>query len=339
MKNVVIVGRPNVGKSSLFNRIIRRRKAVVEELPGVTRDRLLHRAEWRGTSFYLTDTGGYIPSKKDKLTSLVSKQVELAIEEGDIILFTLDAKEGVTPLDKEIAISLRKSSKKVFVVVNKVDNKKRQEFIYDFFNLGFDDIFPVSSIHGLGIADLLDKVVDLIKQEQEDVEEIKEGIKIAIVGKPNVGKSSFFNKIINKERVIVDENPGTTRDAIDTELEFEGEKLTLIDTAGIRRKPKIKTDVEYYTVKRAIDSLVLCDVALVMVDGSTDLTRQDKRLITLAGRTAGCVIILLNKIDLVPKRLRKKAVLYFQNVLRYLPYLLLLPISAKNGEGVYDAIR
>lgn len=337
MKNIVIVGRPNVGKSSLFNRIIHKRKAVVEELSGVTRDRLLQRAEWGGKSFYLTDTGGYVPSKTDRITSLVAKQVDLAIDEGDVILFTVDAIEGVTALDREIADSLRRNGKNVFLVVNKVDSTKREKLIYDFFKLGFKKVFPVSSIHGRGVAELLDEIVQLIPKE--GVEEREERIRLAIIGRPNVGKSSFFNKIINEDRVIVDEKPGTTRDAIDTDLEFEGKKITLIDTAGIRRKPKIKTDVEYYTIKRAIDALLLCNVAMVMVDGSVEITRQDKRLIALSGRTAGCVLILLNKMDLVPKRLWNKVLQYFRNALRYIPYLLTVPISAKTAEGVFDSIR
>lgn len=337
MKNVVIVGRPNVGKSSLFNRIIHRRKAVVEEMPGVTRDRLLERTEWNDRSFYLTDTGGYVPSKTDRITTLVSKQVDLAIDEGDIILFTVDAIEGVTPLDREIADSLRRNGKNVFLVVNKVDNAKREQVIYSFFKLGFKRVFPVSSIHGRGVAELLDEIVKLIPEERREAP--TERIKLAIIGKPNVGKSSLFNRIINEERVIVDEEPGTTRDAIDTDLEFEGEKLTIIDTAGIRRKPRIKTDIEYYTIKRAINALLLCDVAMVMVDGSVEITRQDKRLIALSYRSAGCVIILLNKMDLVPKRLWNDVSRYFHDALPYIPYLLALPISAKRGDGVFDAVR
>ncbi len=337
MKNVVIVGRPNVGKSALFNRIIHRRKAVVEAISGVTRDRLLQRAEWRGKSFYLTDTGGYVPSKADRITSLVSQQVDLAIDEGDIILFTVDAIEGVTPLDREIADSLRKNGKRVFLVVNKVDNEKREQVIYDFFKLGFERIFPVSSIHGRGVAELLDEIVKLIPEEK--LEDVEKRIKLAIIGRPNVGKSSFFNRIIDEERVIVDEKPGTTRDAIDTDVEFEGEKLTIIDTAGIRRKPRVRTDLEYYTIKRAIGALLLCDVAMVMVDGSVEITRQDKRLIALSGRSAGTITVLLNKMDLVSKRLWNDVIHYFHDALPYIPYLLTLPISAKRGDGVFDAVR
>lgn len=337
MKNVVIVGRPNVGKSSLFNRIVGRRKAVVEELPGVTRDRLLERAEWAGKVFLLTDTGGYVPSKRDHIENLVAEQVSLAIEEGDIVLLTVDAVEGITALDKEIAQTLRKNGKKVFLVVNKVDNEKRENGSFDFLSLGFNEMFAVSSIHGRGVAELLDALVKLIPEEQ--YREVKPRIKLAIIGRPNVGKSSFFNSVIKEERVIVDEKPGTTRDAIDTDMRFEGEKITIIDTAGIRRKPKIKTDVEYYTIKRAINALINCDVALVMVDGSVDITRQDKRLIALAGKTAGCILILLNKMDLVPKRMWDKVIQYFRNELPYIPYLFMLPISAKKNLFVFDAIR
>jgi len=337
MKNVIIVGRPNVGKSSLFNRIVGRRKAVVEELSGVTRDRLLERVEWQGRSFYLTDTGGYVPSKRSRIETLVLQQVSLAIAEGDIILFTVNVAEGISPLDNEIANSLRKNEKEVFLVVNKVDNAKRETLIGDFLSLGFDKIFPVSSVHGRGVAELLDAVVKFFPED--NVRETKSGIKLAIIGRPNVGKSSFFNSVIEEDRVIVDEKPGTTRDAIDTELEFEGEKVTIIDTAGIRRKPRIKTDVEYYTIKRAINVLTDCDVALVMVDGSVEITRQDKRLIALASKAAGCILILLNKMDLVPKVMWDKVVQYFRDELQYIPYLLTLPISAKEGLFVFDAVR
>jgi GTP-binding protein len=337
MLNVVIVGRPNVGKSSLFNRIIRERKAVVEEVSGVTRDRLLKRTEWGGKSFYLTDTGGYVPSRNDRITSLVAKQVALAVDKGDVILFTVDGMEGITPLDKEIARELRKNEKQVILVVNKIDNAKREKNTYDFYKLGFEKVFPVSGIHSRGVGDLLDEVVKYIHQ-RISFEESKR-IRMAIVGKPNVGKSSFFNKIIEEERVIVDETPGTTRDAVDTDIEFEDEKLTLIDTAGIKRKQKMKTDVEYYTFKRAINALLDCDVALVMVDGSVDITRQDKRIISLAYRAAGGVLILLNKMDLVQKEMWNEVMQYFHHELRYIPDILLLPISAKRGDSVFDSIR
>ncbi|TET24180.1 MAG: ribosome biogenesis GTPase Der [Candidatus Cloacimonadota bacterium] len=337
MMNVVIVGRPNVGKSTLFNRIIRQRKAVVEAVSGVTRDRLLQRAEWGGKSFYITDTGGYIPSETDRITTLVAQQVDLAIEDGHIILFTVNEREGLTPLDREIAESLRKNGKIVILVVNKVDNLKREQEMVDFYGLGFKKVFPVSSIHGRGVADLLEEIITLIPEEQSWKE--NDRTKLAIIGIPNLGKSSFFNRIINEERVIVDEKPGTTRDAIDTEIEFEGEQLTIIDTAGIRRKPRITTDLEYYTIKRAISTLLECDIALVMVDGSVDITRQDKRLIALAGRSAGTIVILLNKMDLVPRKLWNDALHYFRNALVYIPSVLTVPISAKNGDGVFDALR
>ncbi len=337
MTSVVIVGRPNVGKSSLFNRIIRGRKAVVEEISGVTRDRLLERAEWQGKEFHLTDTGGYIPSKGDKIDTLVARQVDLAIAEGDIILFVVDAHDGVTPLDKEIAASLMKNGKSVFLVVNKVDSNKREPSMYEFYQLGFRNVFAVSSIHGRGVADMLDGILPLISGANER----RRGrfIELAIVGKPNVGKSSLFNAIIEEERVIVDDAPGTTRDAIDTELIFEGNHVRLIDTAGIRRKPRVSTDLEYYTVKRAINALRECDVALVMVDGSVDITRQDKRLIALAERSAGAVIVLLNKMDLMPRQRWQDVLNYFREALSYLWHLLLVPVSAKESYGVHDALR
>jgi GTP-binding protein len=337
MINVVIVGRPNVGKSSLFNRIIHRRKAVVEPTSGVTRDRLLQRAEWRGKNFFLTDTGGYVPLKSDRVTGLVAKQVDMAIEEGDVILFTVDVTEGITPLDREIADSLRKNGKVVFLVVNKVDSAKREQDVYGFFKLGFKKVFPLSSIHGRGVAALLDEIAETIPPDERGEKE--ERIKLAIIGKPNVGKSSFFNRIINEERVIVDEKPGTTRDAIDTDVVFEGEKITIIDTAGIRRKPRVETDLEYYSIKRAISALLSCDAAMVLIDGSVEITRQDKRLLALAGRSAGTVVVILNKMDLVPKKMWKDVGIYFHEELSYIQYRLMVPISAKTGEGVSDAVR
>lgn len=337
MMSVVIVGRPNVGKSSLFNRIIRERKAVVEEVAGVTRDRLLERAEWQGRQFHLTDTGGYIPSKGEKIDVLVARQVDLAIDEGDLVLFVVDAQDGVTPLDREIAGALRKSGKPVLLVVNKVDSRKGQSRMYEFYQMGFQEVFPVSSTHGRGIGDLLDRIVTSIPREERGKEQ--RAIQVAIVGKPNVGKSSFFNALIEEERVIVAEEAGTTRDAIDTEITFEDEKVKLIDTAGIRRKPRVATDLEYYTIKRAINALEECDVALVMVDGSVEITRQDKRLIALAGRSAGAVVVLLNKMDLVPRTKWKEALAYFREALSYISYLLLVPVSAKESYGVHDALR
>lgn len=337
MTSVVIVGRPNVGKSSLFNRIIRGRKAVVEEVPGVTRDRLLERAEWQGKEFHLTDTGGYVPSRGDKIDVLVAKQVDLAITEGDIILFVVDARDGITAIDREIATSLRKNGKPVFLVVNKVDSGKGESSMYQFYQLGFRDVFAVSSIHGRGVGDLLDGILPLISGAKNRRGE--RFVELAIIGKPNVGKSSFFNAIIEEERVIVDETPGTTRDAIDTEITFEGVKVRLIDTAGIRRKPRVTTDLEYYTVKRAINALRECDVALVMVDGSVDITRQDKRLIALAERSAGAVLVILNKMDLVPRQQWQDVLNYFRQELNYLSYLLLVPVSAKESYGVHDALR
>ena len=337
MMSVVIVGRPNVGKSSLFNRIIHHRKAVVEEVSGVTRDRLLEWAEWQGKEFHLTDTGGYVPSKADRIDMLVAQQVDLAIAEGDIILFVVDARDGVTALDKEIAGSLRKNGKAVLLVVNKIDSTKKEPHMYEFYQMGFQEVFPVSSIHGRGVADLLDRIVTSIPREERRKQQ--RCIQLAIIGKPNVGKSSFFNSIIKEERVIVDEQPGTTRDAIDTEITFEGSRLKLIDTAGIRRKPRVTTGLEYYTIKRAINALQECDIALVMVDGSVEISRQDKRLIALAERSAGTVIILLNKMDLVPREQWNEVLQYFKNELVYIPYLLLVPVSAKESYGVHDALR
>jgi GTP-binding protein len=335
--NVVIVGRPNVGKSSLFNRIIGGRKAVVEKVAGVTRDRLLERAEWQGREFHLTDTGGYIPSKGGRIDTLVARQVDLAIAEGDIILFVVDARDGITPLDREIAGSLRKNGKCVLLVVNKVDSGKKESDMYEFYRMGFQDVFPVSSIHGRGVADLLDSIVTSIPGEER-----KKGpkyIQIAIIGKPNVGKSSFFNSVIQEERVIVDEEPGTTRDAIDTNITFESSRIKIIDTAGIRRKPRVTSDLEYYTIKRAFNALKECDVALVMVDGSVEITRQDKRLISLAERSAGAVMVILNKMDLVPRLRWAEVLSYFRDELDYISYLLLVPVSAKESYGVHDALR
>jgi GTP-binding protein len=337
MMNVVIVGRPNVGKSSLFNRMINRRKAVVEEVPGVTRDRLLERVLWSGKEFSLTDTGGYIPSKAERIDVLVARQVDLALADGDLILFVVDAKDGVTALDRDIAASLRKKDKTVFLVVNKIDSMRKEPAMYEFYQLGFKEVFTVSSAHGRGIGDLMDGITALIPGREKA--HAHRTIKLAIIGKPNVGKSSLFNSIIEEERVIVDEQPGTTRDAIDTEIEFEDKKVTLIDTAGIRRKPRVASDLEYHTIKRALGALHECDVALVIVDGSEELSRQDKRLIALAGGSAGTVVVLLNKMDLVPKEEWSDALQYFRDELVYVTYLLMVPVSAKEGFGVRDALR
>lgn len=292
---VVIVGRPNVGKSTLFNRVVGRRVAVVEDSPGITRDRLYAEAQWGGKHFVVVDTGGILFSEDDPLTEQIRVQAEVALAEADVVVFMADLTAGVTPDDWDLAEHLRRVKKPILVVVNKTDNPQREQLMGEFFELGLGDVFPISSLHGRGVAEVLDAVAERVPKV--DPEAAEEDIRVAIVGRPNVGKSSMVNAFTGEQRTIVSDIPGTTRDAIDTELHYKGKRFRLVDTAGLRRRGKIQGSVEYYMAHRSAQALERADCALVVVDGSEGLTDGDKRTAKLAHDGGKALVIAVNKWD------------------------------------------
>ncbi|MDC9723698.1 MAG: ribosome biogenesis GTPase Der [Urechidicola sp.] len=296
---VAIVGRPNVGKSTLFNRLIQRRDAIVDSVSGVTRDRHYGKSDWNGKNFSVIDTGGYAVGSDDIFEEEIRKQVDLAIDEADIIVFVVDVTEGITPMDTEVANLLRKIKKPVFMAVNKVDNAMREEEAYEFYNLGLGEYYTISSINGSGTGELLDAVAKIIPEDVE--EEADELPRFAVVGRPNAGKSSFINALIGVERNIVTDIAGTTRDSIDTKYNRFGFDFNLVDTAGIRRKAKVKEDLEFYSVMRAVRTIEHCDVAIVMIDATRSFEGQDQSIFWLAEKNKKGVVVLINKWDLVDK--------------------------------------
>ncbi len=298
---VVIVGRPNVGKSALFNRIIERRMAIVEDEPGITRDRLYAESTWRGRPFILVDTGG-LESGDCDITRQVRLQVELAIEEADVILFVVDARQGLTPHDEEVARILRAANKPLILVANKVDSREIVSHAMEFYALGLGDPVFVSAEHGRNIGDLLDLVVDRFPDEPSEGETEDEGLKVAVVGRPNVGKSSLVNAILGEERVIVTDIPGTTRDAIDTHFTRNGRAYTLIDTAGMRRKSRIDDSVERYSVYRTLRAVERSTVCLFLLDATAGVVEQDQRIAGFVHESGKGIIIVVNKWDLIESK-------------------------------------
>lgn len=335
---VALVGRPNVGKSTLFNRLIGERFAIVEDVPGTTRDRIYGESEWSGRAFTVVDTGGLIVGADEPLIQQVRTQVEAAIREADVIVFLVDVKDGLMPADKDVARLLRESDKAVILAVNKADNQQRRLEAMEFWALGLGEPVPISAYHGTGTGDLLDEVVAAFSPEEELEED--DTVKIAIVGRPNVGKSSLLNQLLGRERVIVHEAPGTTRDAIDTEVEFEGRRVTLIDTAGIRRRGRIEVGVEKYSVLRAFKAIQRADVALLLIDATEGVTAQDQHVAGYVLDEYKSVVVLVNKWDLVPKDAYTMPV-YSEHVryrLRFLDYVPVLYISAKTGWRVHQVL-
>ena len=299
LPTVVVVGRPNVGKSTFFNRLIGRRHAVVEDTPGITRDRLYAEAEWNGRQYTLVDTGGIVFAEDDPFSEQIRVQANIAIEEADVVLFLVEAIAGLSPDDHALAKALRGSRKPILLVVNKADNQRREADAGEFYRLGIgEELFPVSALHGRGVADLLDRIIALLP-EAADLEEKAEEIRVAIVGRPNVGKSSMVNAFTGEQRMIVSSIAGTTRDAIDSELEYKSEKFRLIDTAGIRRRGKIQGSVEYYMVDRATRAIERADCAVVVVDGHEGLTDGDKRVAKIAHDAGKACVFAINKWDLM----------------------------------------
>lgn len=297
---IAIVGKPNVGKSTIFNRIVGERISIIEDKPGVTRDRLYHAADWLTHEFNVIDTGGIDLEGEDKLLHLVRVQAELAITEAHVVLFLTDAKTGLTPADQEIAKILYKTKKPVVLAVNKVDNLKQEENIYDFYSLGFGQPFPVSGAHGTGLGDVLDELVHHFPSNMDE-DYAEDVIKVSFIGQPNVGKSSLVNALLGEERVIVSPVAGTTRDSIDTPFEHDGQAYALIDTAGMRKKGKVYEKTEKYSVLRALKAIERSDVALLILDGEIGIQAQDKRVAGIAHDAGRGIIIVVNKWDAVQK--------------------------------------
>ena len=298
---IAIVGRPNVGKSTLFNRLTQRRDAIVDSVSGVTRDRHYGKSDWNGKEFSVIDTGGYIIGSDDIFEAEIRKQVNLAIEEADIIVLVVDVEEGITPMDAEVAKLLRKVKKPIFTAVNKVDNAMRDADAVEFYNLGLGDYHTISSINGSGTGELLDAIVEKIPEPEEIDTEQEELPRFAVVGRPNAGKSSFINALIGIERNIVTDIAGTTRDAIDTKYNRFGFDFNLVDTAGIRKKSRVKEDLEFYSVMRAVRTIEHSDVVILLIDATRGFESQDQNIFWLAEKNRKGVIILVNKWDLMDK--------------------------------------
>lgn len=297
---VAIIGRPNVGKSTLFNRLVGGRNAIVEDTPGVTRDRHYGTVEWNGESFILIDTGGFVQGSGDIFESAIRDQVRIAMEEASLLLFMVDVVDGITPLDEEVSLLIRKNKKKVILVVNKVDNNERLLGEGEFYRFGIEDMYSISAVSGSGTGELLDKITEYMEDEKLDVPP-SDLPKIAIVGKPNVGKSSLVNALLGVERNIVTDIPGTTRDTIHSHYNAFGKEFTLIDTAGIRKKAKVKENIEFYSVMRSINAIEDCDVMVLMIDAQSGIESQDLNLLHLAEKNGKGVVILVNKWDLIEK--------------------------------------
>lgn len=334
---VAIVGRPNVGKSTLFNRIVKKREAVVDDLPGVTRDRKYAEANWAGTRFLVADTGGFIPSSVTGMEARVRRQVELAISESDLVIFLTDGREGANPVEKEIATRLRKSEKPCLLVVNKVDRTQDTRLVDEFYQLGLSDPIPISAAHGVGVGDFLDILVSRIPKKRTGSG--TRGIRIAVVGRPNVGKSSFVNHLVQEDRLIVDEKPGTTRDSIDTSLFLRGKKLVLVDTAGLRKRVKVKESLEYFCTIRTLRAIQESDVTVLITDASEGPTKQDKR-IAISSRDHGkCLVVVANKIDLLEASVKKKLSKAYHQGFSFVPYATVIPTSALLGTGLEKALE
>ncbi|WP_109683266.1 ribosome biogenesis GTPase Der [Xanthomarina spongicola] len=341
MSNIVaIVGRPNVGKSTFFNRLIQRREAIVDATSGVTRDRHYGKSDWNGKEFSLIDTGGYVKGSDDIFEAEIDKQVELAIDEADAIIFMVDVESGVTGMDEDVATLLRKVKKPVFLVVNKVDNAKRAEDAVEFYSLGLGDYFTIASINGSGTGDLLDALVEALP-EKENVEEA-ELPRFAVVGRPNAGKSSFINALIGEDRYIVTDIAGTTRDSIDTKYNRFGFEFNLVDTAGIRRKAKVKDDLEFYSVMRSVRAIEHCDVCLIVMDATRGFDGQVQNIFWLAQRNRKGIVILVNKWDLVEDKGNNSIKEYERLIRKEIEPFTDVPIvfiSVLNKQRIFKAIE
>lgn len=339
---VAIVGRPNVGKSTFFNRLVQRREAIVDSVSGVTRDRHYGKSDWNGKEFSVIDTGGYVVGSEDIFEGEIRKQVQLAIDEADIIIFVVDVEDGITPMDSEVAGILRKVKKPVFTAVNKVDNAMRAADAVEFYNLGLGDYHTISSINGSGTGEILDAITaEMPEPDEEETPKEEELPRFAVVGRPNAGKSSFINALIGEDRNIVTDIAGTTRDSIDTKYNRFGFDFNLVDTAGIRKKSKVKEDLEFYSVMRAVRTIEHSDVVILMVDATRGFENQDQNIFWLAEKNRKGIVVLINKWDLVEKETNtlrdfeaeiKKQIAPFTDV----PVVF---ISVLNKQRIFKAIE
>ncbi len=337
---VAVIGRPNVGKSSLFNRFLKRRIAIVDETPGVTRDRNFAICEWAGRRFYLIDTGGMIPDSKLSIEKMVLEQSDEAISQADLTVLVVDSQTGVDIIDQLIAERLLKAGRNVVLLANKADNEALEQERFQFLRLGLGEPLPVSALGGRGIGEALDHIVEHLP-ESRDEEPESDAIRIAVIGRPNVGKSSFINRLIGEERVIVSPVPGTTRDAVDTPFEYNGNKYVLIDTAGLRRKSKVKENIEFYTTLRTLKAIENCHVVLVLVDASQGLMVQDLKVIEDAATARRAIVMAVNKWDLVEKD-DKTADIFTSQIHEYaktLSYIPIIYISCLTGKRVTKTLK
>lgn len=336
---VVIVGRPNVGKSTLFNRLIEKRDAIVNDLSGVTRDRNYGDVEWAGKYFTLIDTGGYVPHSTDLFETAIREQVEIAIDESDSIMFMVDARTGVNPFDIEIVKMLRTANKDFYLVINKVDSANHESLIGEFYKLGVKNLYDVSAIAGRKVGDLLDAVTKDFKVVTD--EELDQRLKIAVVGRPNVGKSSLVNALLGQPRSIVTEIPGTTRDSINSILKYYGQEIILVDTAGLRKKKRIDESIEFFSTIRTLKAIGECDIAVVMLDSSSGLEKQDQKIIDEALRWRKGIILAVNKWDLVEKdtNTAKKNELEIKEKLGSLDFIPVIFISALTKQRIFKLVE
>jgi len=336
---VAIIGRINVGKSTLFNRITRKRTAIVENEPGITRDRIYAECEWKGKQFTLVDTGGVDFIKREEMQKKITVQTELAIEEADLIILLVDIKEGINPDDFKVAKAIREKNKPSILVANKGDVRGSELKLYEFYELGFGDPYIISAEHGLNVDDLLDRIVSRISEVKVEPEEEEDIIKVSILGKPNVGKSSLLNRILGEDRIIVSEHPGTTRDAIEIIFKHDSLKLIFIDTAGLRHKAKPKEDVEYYSSLRTFEAVCNSDIALLILDSTQGVSMQDKKIANYIQKERKACIIILNKFDLIKDNIDRK--LFIDEIRYELSFLKNSPIvmtSALTGYNINKII-
>lgn len=337
---VLIVGRPNVGKSTLFNRLTKSKGAIVDDQSGVTRDRIYGECDWNGRIFKVMDTGGYVPESNDLFEIAIKEQIQFAVEEADLILFVVDGRIGLTPVDQEIADILRRSNKKVILLVNKLDNTEMALNIADFYSLAVDHVYDIAAISGRNLGDMLDTVIEsLTFSDNEDEED--ERVKFALVGRPNVGKSSLTNALLGFDRSIVTNIPGTTRDSIDSVLKYYGEEFILVDTAGLRRKTKVKESIEFYSNVRTFKAIGDCDVAIVMLDAELGLEKQDQKIIDEAVRRRKGIILAVNKWDLIEKETNtaRDFEIRIKEKLGSLDYIPVIFISALTKQRIYKLIE